>query len=342
MNVSQVYSLQLETTSYCNARCPHCPRYDGYGNLHRNLQLDKWKWSIIKENFELENLVNLQQVLLQGDKGDPVMHPDIESIIKDFSNLQSQPIIELNSNGGVRNIDWWANLATIKNLKVAFSIDGLQDTSPIYRQNVDYSKVIENAKSFIENGGYAVWQCLIFKHNQHQMQEIKDYATSIGFKEVTFASCDVSRFEGKSIWNILENNKIIGILEPPEISDQEINSYSSDIKSSLQKQFNLENNCPNLRQGHLYVNCHGDIVPCCMMHYEFEFYNDQVASDNTIRLVDEFIKDRKTNNLNSAKLSNILKNDFLSKNLEQSFMENKFLSICENCCGNQIRENLVK
>ena len=117
MNLSQVYSLQLETTSYCNARCPHCPRYDGYGNLHRHLQLDKWEWPIIKENFELENLVNLQQVLLQGDKGDPVMHPDIEEIIKDFTNLQSQPIVELNSNGGIRSTLWWANLATIKNLK---------------------------------------------------------------------------------------------------------------------------------------------------------------------------------------------------------------------------------
>lgn len=341
MDLSQIYSLQLETTSYCNARCPHCPRYDGYGNLHRNLQLDKWLWPIIKENFELENLVNLQNVLLQGDKGDPVMHPDIEAIIKDFSNIQSQPVIELNSNGGIRTTSWWANLATVKNLKVAFSIDGLQDTSPIYRQHVDYFKVIENAKSFIENGGYAIWQCLIFKHNQHQMQEIKDYAISIGFKEVTFGRCDVGRFQGKSTWNILENNKIIGTLEPPEISDKEIYSYSISNNQFFPKKSNVENNCPNLRQGHLYINCHGDVVPCCMMHYEYEFYNDEYKNDGTIRLIDDFIKDRKTNNLNSAKLSNILKNNFFATKLEQSFKENNFLVLCENCCGNEIRKNLV-
>lgn len=342
MDLSQVYSLQLELTSYCNARCPHCPRYDGYGNLNPQLQLDKWDWLAVKPNFQIPHLYNLKEILLQGDKGDPVMHPNITEVLEDFSS--TNVIVELNTNGGIRSKDWWSNIAKLPNFRVAFSIDGLEDTSPIYRQKVNYQTVIENAKSFIKNDGYAIWQCLIFKHNEHQMRQIRNYAIELGFKEVRFASCDVHRFHGQSFWNIIEDGKIIGKIEPPTTSELEIksNDYIADARVKFHRFQNQSHFCPNLKNGHLYINCHGDVVPCCMMHFEYEFRNHPYVNSDTIKLVDDFIGDRRLNNLHYSKLSDILNNQFFTKNLTESFKHNKFLSVCESSCGTEIRKNLVK
>jgi hypothetical protein len=66
---------------------------------------------------------------------------------------------------------------------VTFSIDGLEDTNHLYRRNVNWNLLIENVKSFIDAGGTAVWDYLIFKHNEHQIDQAKQYSIDLGFKE---------------------------------------------------------------------------------------------------------------------------------------------------------------
>ena len=59
------------------------------------------------------------------------------------------------------------------NYGVVFGIDGLEDTSHIYRVNTSFKKVIENAEAFIKQGGLGTWQFIVFKHNVHQLESAK-------------------------------------------------------------------------------------------------------------------------------------------------------------------------
>lgn len=342
MNLSQVYSLQLEPTSYCNAKCTHCARFDDNGYLNQALKLTNWDWNTVKSNLELDKLVNLRGVLLQGDKGDPLMHPNIGTMIRDFCAGPSSPSVTVNTNGGLRNESWFYELGDLKNLKFTFSIDGLDDTNHLYRRNVDFKKVIANAKSFIKSGGHAIWHCLIFKHNQHQVEEIKKFALDIGFKDVFFDSCDVSRFKGQQQWPVKDKGQLVGYISPPDIPEDEIRSLNSFYIVSNNKNFQNTNfACPNLRRGNVYVTSQCDVFPCCMMHFEQELVESVIFSNHDAdRLVHDFIGIRKHNNLNNSKLSAILNNSFFGNNLEQSFKDNTLLELCETCCGDQIRKNL--
>jgi MoaA/NifB/PqqE/SkfB family radical SAM enzyme len=52
----------------------------------------------------------------------------------------------------------------------------------LYRKNVKYNKVIENATAFIQAGGRAQWNFIVFKHNEHQVEAARQLAQSMGFK----------------------------------------------------------------------------------------------------------------------------------------------------------------
>ena len=86
------------------------------------------------------------------------------------------------TNGSVRSVDWWRQLAKVTT-SVRFGIDGLSDTHKIYRQNANWSMIIRNAKAFIEAGGYAIWDYLVFGHNEHQIEEARSLSEKLGFKE---------------------------------------------------------------------------------------------------------------------------------------------------------------
>ena len=67
-------------------------------------------------------------------------------------------------------------------LTVIWGIDGLEDTNHLYRVNVDWNRLQENWRAYISGGGKAKWQFIVFKWNQHQLDEVKRYSESEKFK----------------------------------------------------------------------------------------------------------------------------------------------------------------
>ena len=70
----------------------------------------------------------------------------------------------MNTNAGAKKPEWWRELAkTIgQNGHVIFSLDGLKDTTYLYRQNVNWDICMDPAEAFINAGGRARWDYLIF------------------------------------------------------------------------------------------------------------------------------------------------------------------------------------
>jgi hypothetical protein len=103
-----------------------------------------------------------------------------------------------------------------------------------------WDTVIRNAKTFIAAGGRAHWDMLIFKHNEHQVEEAKKLAKDMGF--VVFRAKVSRRFESKPI----------NFLEPP------VGFVNESISTSVI-------DCHALKENSLYMDSQGNLLPCCFL-----------------------------------------------------------------------------
>lgn len=188
-------TLHLETSSVCNAACPMCPREVDPGF---NKETDAVSLSLnqIKNLFDEQFISNLEGMYMCGNYGDPASAPDCLNIFRYFRDINPKIVLGMHSNASLRNKKWWEELGSILNKDsdyCYFSIDGLRDTNHIYRVNTDFDKILENARSFIDAGGKAHWEYLVFEHNEHQVEEARQLASSLGF--VSFREKVSMRFE---------------------------------------------------------------------------------------------------------------------------------------------------
>ena len=182
-NKAQVKQLHIEASSVCNAACPMCPREV---NPFFNKDTDGVSITLeqIQEKFNDDFIKQLELVYLCGSYGDPAACPDCIKILKYFRQTNDRICLGIHSNGGLRNTKWWAELGAVLNRPgdyCRFGIDGLRDTNHIYRVNTDFDKIIENAQSYIAAGGQAIWEFIVFEHNEHQVEEARKMSKELGF-----------------------------------------------------------------------------------------------------------------------------------------------------------------
>lgn len=189
-NYDELSQLHIELTNACNAACTMCTRFHVNSPLIRpDLTIDQITLEKFQKYFPPEVIKKLEIVLFCGVHGDPGMAKDLYEICEYIATTNPATSVRMNTNGGMRNPEFWAKLGTLfsKQRKdhwkwmVTFSIDGLEDTNHIYRRNVVWKKVIENAQAFIDAGGIAEWDFLIFKHNEHQIDEAIALSKKMGF-----------------------------------------------------------------------------------------------------------------------------------------------------------------
>lgn len=233
--------LHLEPTDACNAACPQCAREQpslfDKSNLH-HLTLPQ-----IKELFNDEQIQQLDKMLMCGVYGDPAAGKHTLEIYEYFRSINPTITLGMNTNGGLRQPQWWANLGKILNLQtdyVVFSIDGLSDTNHIYRRNVNWDTVIKNAQAYIKHGGNAHWDMLVFEHNQHQVDQAEKLAQELGFK---WFRAKVSRRFNEYPVEFLKR--------PKRWADPIVNSGVIE--------------CQALKEHSLYISAKGTLYPCCFL-----------------------------------------------------------------------------
>lgn len=245
--------LHIESTDACNAACPQCGRETDASfdknNLH-HLSIDQ-----IKNLISEDTIRNLEKMFMCGNYGDPAAGKYTLEIYRYFREINPNIILGMNTNGGLRSIEWWKDLACILNQPkdyVVFSIDGLADTNHIYRINVNWNKVMDNAKAFVDAGGSAHWDMLVFAHNQHQVNLAEQTAKNLGFKW----------FRAK----VSKRHSIIPInfLIPPKGWIDPVVSTGEIVCHAVQEQS-------------IYVSAKGNMYPCCWLGYNTDWTLDRFA-----------------------------------------------------------------
>lgn len=160
----------LDITTYCNADCPQCARSDYRYHDHIN--------EVEPMNMDMDTVTNIdftivESVIICGSHGDPIMHPYIKEIVGFISSFDNIEKIHIDTNGSIRNTNWWKRFAVYKKLRIAFAIDGIdQKMHEKYRVGTNLEKVKSNVKSFTEAGGKAEIKTIKFKHNENYIDEI--------------------------------------------------------------------------------------------------------------------------------------------------------------------------
>ena len=174
--------LHLEPTDVCQAACPLCARETDV--TFRKDRQHHLSMSQILQIFDTNKIKNLDKMFMCGNYGDPAAGKHTLSIYQEFRQINPNIVLGMNTNGGIRTAVWWRELAQLMNQSqdyVVFSIDGLESTNAIYRQNVVWRKLMNNVCSFIKAGGSAHWDMLVYGHNQHQVTDCEHLARDLGF-----------------------------------------------------------------------------------------------------------------------------------------------------------------
>jgi len=190
--------------------------------------------------FDQEKIKQLDKMFMCGVYGDPAAGKHTLDIYRKFRQINSNIVLGMNSNGALQTTFWWYELAQIMNQShdyVVFSIDGLESTNAVYRKNVNWAKLMNNARAFIEAGGSAHWDMLVYRHNQHQVDECEQLARSMGF---TWFRAKVSR------------RAFTETLQFP-LGWQPIVMQASTI------------NCRALTEQSVYIDAQGNLGPCCWL-----------------------------------------------------------------------------
>lgn len=183
----QITKIEVELTNRCNAQCPSCSRTDFDGKALRSLPLNDISLATFKKILPNKWLRG-REIKLCGVFGDPMVANDILPIIEYI--MENDAHLTINTNGGMRDVRFWQTLGHLlakysNKHQLIFSIDGLADTNHIYRRNVSWPKLLENAKAFIGAGGCAHWDFLVFSHNEHQVEEVRHLSHELGFRKFT-------------------------------------------------------------------------------------------------------------------------------------------------------------
>lgn len=234
----EIKVLHLESTDVCQAACPQCARetdtdFDKKQKHHLTVK-------VLERILPIDLISNLDKMFMCGNYGDPAAGKETLEIFRWFRKHNPDITLGMNTNGAIGNIAWWTSLAEILNQPrdyVVFSIDGLEDTNSIYRVNVNWQNLMINAKTFISAGGTAHWDMLVYRHNEHQIDQCEDLARSMGFRW----------FRSK-----VSKRPLIKNLEFP-------------VSWEVHKKQHKSIKCHALEEQSIYVDAQGRISPCCWL-----------------------------------------------------------------------------
>jgi sulfatase maturation enzyme AslB (radical SAM superfamily) len=199
---------------------------------------------------------------------------------------------------------------------VTFGIDGLSDTHNLYRIATDWHKIIENAQEFITNGGRAEWHMLVFKHNEHQIDDCRSLSDKLGF--FNFTVKHTSRFKNDK-WAVLDDTG-----NPTHYLEPTIKSKS--MVPLVQESITTPSciSCKAKEQHQLYISANGNVSPCCWLDLGWILPSQESRIDYMER-VGEFP------NLNKTTLKEIFDSQFFNK--IESTWTNTPLQECSKQCG---------
>ncbi len=241
------FTVSIEPTTACNLECPECP--SGLRNFTRptgNLKTDFFR-QVMDDNYH--RLI----YLIFYFQGEPYINPNFLDMVK-YANKKG--IYTITSTNGHFLNDKNAQKTIECGLdRIIISIDGTtQEVYEQYRKKGKLENVLQGARNIVKwkrklksSKPYVIFQFLVVRPNEHQIEEVKRLAAEIGVDEVKFKSAQVYQYEN--------GNPLIPL-------NEKYARYVQQPDGTYKVKNKLLNHCWKLWHS-CVITWDGKVVPCC-------------------------------------------------------------------------------
>ena len=240
-------TISIEPTTACNLRCPECPSgLRAFSRPTGNLKQDFFRKTIDELHKQLIYLIFYFQ-------GEPYINPGFLDMVK---YAKDKGIYTITSTNG-----HFLNNANAKKTiesgldRMIISVDGTtQETYENYRKEGNLESVLQGARNIVKwkkemnsTTPHTIFQFLVVKPNEHQIDEIYKIAEEIGIDEVKLKTAQVYEYE--------QGNDLIPTIE-------KYSRYKKNINGTYSVKNKLLNHCWKLWHA-CVITWDGLVVPCC-------------------------------------------------------------------------------
>jgi len=298
-------AVSIEPLCSCNLHCPECAT--GSGKLARpsyNLDLSLYKKIVDELHPYLLNIYLYFQ-------GEPFLHPQLVEMVRYASLFRIATTVSTNGHYLTQTVAEQIVKAGLS--KCIVSLDGAtQQSYESYRKGGSLEKVLLGITNLVEareklktKKPKLIIQCLLFRHNEHEMEAIKEIFRQSGADQLVFKSAQFTDFE--------TGNTLMPTTE-------KFLRYKKDDMGKYRVKGKLSNYCLRLWRAPV-ITCEGDIIPCCF---------DKNA-------------DYKFGNLHNNSFEEIWHNEKYRRFRNLIFKNRAAIPICRNCTeGHNLGTGLIK
>jgi len=289
---SYPYAVSIETSAICNLKCPECPTGNSALNREQGLML-------YTDFFEIINQIKKYTIYLNMSlQGEPFLNKNLFKMIQHAD--KNKIITSLSTNGHFIDSETAENVIQSGLKRLIISVDGIdQETYEKYRRGGSLMNVLGGIKKISElkhkrqvNNPEIVIQFIVFRHNEHQINDIKNLGKQIGADKVELKSAQI---------NDPENNLHL-LTTLNRYSRYKINKNKINIKNKLR------NRCFRIWET-MVITWDGTIISCCF---------DKDAQN-------------RMGNMKDSKLYDVWKSLAFNKFRKKILTERKKITICCNC-----------
>lgn len=191
-------ALSVEPTTHCNLRCPECP-----SGLRKFSRPTGMLTTGLYESVIDELSPDLLYLLLYF-QGEPYLHPQFNELV---SYAHKKGIYTATSTNAHYLTDQRCMDTIESGLdRLIISIDGAtQESYESYRIGGSLDKVLEGTKRLVQwkrklksRTPHVIFQFLVVRPNEHEIEAVKELATEAGVDEVRFKTAQVYDHENGS------------------------------------------------------------------------------------------------------------------------------------------------
>jgi len=241
-------SLSFEPTTSCNLRCPECPS---------GLRAFTRPTGMLSRNFFEETIDQMARelcYLVFYFQGEPYLHPNFLEMVqyaaaKKIYTATSTNAHYLNDKNAQKTVESGLD-------RLIISIDGTsQEVYQQYRVGGKLEKVLEGARNIVKwkkelksKTPFVIFQFLVVRPNEHQIDEVKSLAKEIGVDDVWLKTAQVYDFGN-------DPNALIP-------TKDQYSRYRKNAAGEMQFKGKLSNHCWRLWHDPV-ITWDGLVVPCC-------------------------------------------------------------------------------
>ena len=263
--IPPIQGIHLEPTNICTLKCPGCSRtqfIEQWPQHWHNHSLDR---SALMKFLDID--LSGLQVIMCGNYGDPIYHPDLTGLVRDLKH-RGIAMLDLTTNGSHRKQSWWQEFTDelSENDLVTFSIDGIPENFTQYRINGDWPTIQDAIKQCVKSPCKTAWKFIPFSYNENDIEQARQLSRDLGIDNFEVSYSD--RFDD-----------VTKHLKP---SDPHV-GIRLDARQNWKKSMPTKNIVPRCENGTMhFISATGHYTPCCYS-IDYRFYPKKTNSKKKIK-----------------------------------------------------------